>query len=178
MRRGAIIPRRHTHHGGFTTLEVLMALVLVTTVVMFTGRVIVTTFALIGRGECRTPQVNCFDGERAARARSQAVAWIQAATEYSRKVGFDTLTTSPNCCSFWISTASAASPYDGTGSPSLPAGFECGHLLLSNWNDPTNPPDPNTVRLLTVEIFRVKATCADGGAEQPYVSHQTAVADR
>lgn len=168
-------PRRRPRGGGFTTLEVLMALVIVVMVVVFTGRVIVTTFALIGRGES-------FDGERAARARSQAVAWVQAATEYTRKVGFDEVVA--NCCSFWISASTATSPYDDANAPGVPAfnlptGFQCGHVQVSDALTPPWPgADPNAVRLVTVEIYRVKAACADGGPEQPYVSHQTAMADR
>lgn len=154
-----------------------MSLMLVVMAVVFTGRVIVTTFALIGRGECRASSFSCFDGERAARARSQAVAWVQAAAEYTRKVGFDGLAV--NCCSFWISAATATSPYDGPGRPALPVGFQCGHVQVSDAVIPPWPgADPNAVRLVTVEIFRVKAACADGGSEQPYVSHQTAIADR
>jgi len=165
--------KRHRLGAGFTTLEVLMALVLVVLVVVFTGRAIVTTFALIGRGES-------FDGERAARARTQAVAWVQAATEYSRKVGFDDLVL--NCCSFWISSSTATSPYDdGAGGPAvdLPTGFQCGHVQMSDGVTPPWPgADPNAVRLVTVEIYRVKASCSDGGPEQPFISHQTAVAKR
>jgi len=166
----ALAPRQRARGGGFTTLEVLMALVIVVMVVVFTGRVIVTTFALIGRGES-------FTGERAARARSQAVAWVQAATEYTRKVGFDEVVA--NCCSFWISASTATYPYGGAGRPDLPTGFQCGHVQVSDALTPPWPgADPNAVRLVTVEIFRVKAACADGGPEQPYISHQTAMADR
>jgi len=155
-------------HGGFSTLEVLIALVLVAMAVLFTGRVIVATLAVIGRG-------NTFQGEKPARSRSEAVVWTQAVTEYTRKVGLVTLTTPPSsCCSFWISASSADPPYNGSGSPVLPAGFRCGHVALASWEG----IDPNAVRLVTIEIYRVKATCADGGPEQPFIAIQTSIAAR
>ena len=144
---------RGVRHGrrsaGFTTLEALVAVFLIVLVVVFTGRVIVTTIALIGRG-------NTAD-QHGARVRSQATVWIQAVTEYTRKVGFDELSAPATCptvpCEFRMPAVSV--PY--AGAPALPRGFRCGILRLSDW-DGAGPVAPTELRLMTVEIY--EADCA------------------
>lgn len=162
---------RGVRHGrrsaGFSTLEALVAVFLIVLVVVFTGRVIVTTIALIGRG-------NAAD-QPGARVRSQATVWIQAVTEYTRKVGFDALgaacPTVP--CAFPMPAVSG--PY--AGAPSLPRGFRCGVLRLSDW-DGAGPVAPTELRLVTVQIY--EAACPGGvlPVTPPFMAAHTGIARR
>jgi prepilin-type N-terminal cleavage/methylation domain len=156
--------------SGFTTLEVIVAVLLVALVVVFTGRVIVTSIALIGRGTVSDQQ--------GARARSQASAWIQAVTEYTRKVGFETLQT--ECPSVPCQITPVPSPTGAYAqAPPLPQGFQCGSVRLSRWDgtDPSDPEvGPSSLRLVTVEIYEQACGAIAGAA--PALAAHTAIARR
>lgn len=154
--------------AGFTTLEVIVAVLLVALVVVFTGRVIVTSIALIGRGTVSDQQ--------GARARSQASAWIQAVTEYTRKVGFETLQTEcPSVPCQITPVPSSTGVY--AQAPPLPQGFQCGRVRLSPW-DGSNRPEvaPESLRLVTVEIY--EQACNAIGGTAPSLAAHTAIARR
>ncbi len=163
-----VAPRAiRSRQDGLSAVELLVALSLVVLVVVFTGRVIVTTLALLGRGTG--------DVHRAARARSEAAEWIQAVTEYTRKVGFAqavaACTGSP--CQIVVPAGDpptgAPAPFDRA--PGLPRAFQCGRLTLWDWDGPGGR-DPATLRLLTVEVFR---QCNDAA---PFLTAQTGIAAR
>lgn len=145
-----------------------MALTLIVVVVLLTGRVTISTLALVGRGNA--------DFQRAARARSEAAEWIQAVTEYARKVG---LAQSAGACTgtpcrivIPAGDPPAGAPPPFNQAPALPRGFGCGRLTLTDWDGPGGV-DPSTLRLLTVELFT--GTCTD---PQPFLTAHTGVAAR
>ncbi|MDQ7858241.1 MAG: hypothetical protein QN174_09080 [Armatimonadota bacterium] len=150
---------------GFTTLESLVALLLIVAVVVLTGRVIVTTLTLVGRGA---------NDELGARLRSQATAWTQGVVEYTRKLGFPALVaecpTVP--CSIPL-PAGAGSRY--AQAPALPLGFQCGVVRLADW-DGAGGRDPSTLRLVTVEIFTNCPGGSPGGP--PFLIAHTGMAAR
>lgn len=151
---------------GFSTLEVLISLMLIVLVVVFTWRTIGATLALLGSGNR--------DYQKAARLRTQTTGWIQAVTEYTRQVGF----TAVPIGSFWIpqTLSSATPPYNG--GPALPVGFQCGHVIIADW-DGGGPVNPADLRLVTVEVYRVRPTCSDSAPPgTPYLSARTGIANR
>jgi Tfp pilus assembly protein PilW len=156
---------RTRNHAGFSSVEVLIALALFLVAVVATGQMIVATLALVGRGTS--------DAQQAARARSEGVIWIQAVTEYARKVGFNSLAAScPNLpCTFSIpaDTATATPPFDR--GPSLPGGLQCGRVTLADWNASVSATD---LRLATVEVYR--GTCPPSGL--PFMSANDAIGAR
>ncbi|MDR7521126.1 MAG: hypothetical protein QN168_01555 [Armatimonadota bacterium] len=153
-------------HAGFTTLEVLIASLLIVMVVVFTGRVIVGTLRLIGRGNS--------DEQQGARLRTQATVWVQAVTEHTRKLGFAQLDAAcPTVpCDFRV----PASPGPYAQAPALPGDFSCGRILLRDWDAAGSGADPSAVRLLTVELYRVACSDLDGAA--PFTVAHTGVATR
>lgn len=149
--------------SGFSTLEVLVAILLVALVVVSTGRVIVTTIALIGRGTVSDQQ--------GARSRSQASAWIQAVTEYTRKVGFEALQAECPSVPCQITVPSSTGAYQEA--PALPRGFQCGRVRLSRWDgSAVSEVAPENLRLITVEIY--EQSCVDS----PSLAAHTAIARR
>lgn len=157
---------------GLTVLETLVAVLLIVLVVIFTGRTAVTTLSLIGRGKA--------DDEHGARARSQAITWIRATSEFARKVGFDSLVAA---CATGCKIppgdppVGATSPFDK--GPALPEGFQCGRVLLSTWSSPlpSPPPSPTALRGITIEVYRGGTGCADIGPD-PFLTGHTAMAAR
>jgi hypothetical protein len=156
---------RRRREAGFSTLEVLISLVLIVLVVVFTWRTIGVTLALLGSGN-RSDQ-------KAARLRTQASAWIQGVAEYTqaRDVGFASCAAVP--CSFWMPTGAA--PYNQ--GPALPANFQCGHVLIDDW-DAGGPVNSADLRLISVEVYRVRSSCTDAGVGTPYLSAFTGVANK
>lgn len=165
--------------SGFSILEVLVALTLIVFVVLATGRLIVTTLGLIGRG--------AGDSSQAARARSEATAWIEATTEYTGRAGFSALIAAAACggnadCSFWVPAGAPPSgadvPYDR--GPALPAGFQCGRVRLQGWGPtPTgssDPVHPSNLRLITLEIYTSISTCGPGGTGTPFLAAHSGLA--
>lgn len=154
-----------TDSPGFTTLESLVALLLIVVVVVLTGRVIVTTLTLVGRGA---------NDELGARLRSQATVWTQGVAEYTRKLGFAELVAEcPSVpCSIPL-PAGAGSRY--AQAPALPRGFQCGLVRIADW-DGAGGRDPSTLRLVTVEIFTNCPGGAPGGP--PFLIAHTGVAAR
>ncbi|MGH2454496.1 MAG: type IV pilus modification PilV family protein [bacterium] len=152
---------------GFSTLEVLVSLFLIVLVVTFTWRTIGVTLALLGSGN-RSDQ-------KAARLRTQASGWIQAVSEYTRAedVGFGVCTALTPPCSYWIPAGGA--PY--SVGPTLPAGFQCGHVLIDYW-DPGAPAEWASLRLVTVEVYRARSSCTDAGVGTAYLLAHTGVAVR
>ncbi len=148
---------------GLSTIEVLVALVLIVLVVVFTWRIIGSSLALLGSGNQGY--------QRAARVRTQATEWIQAIHEYTRSRGFSVCGTVP--CTFWIPAASG--PY--SQAPALPAGFLCGRVVISDW-DGAGPVDPAQLRLVTIDIFRARTICDDTGVGGPFLTAQTGMATR
>jgi hypothetical protein len=151
--------------AGFSTLEVLISLILIVLVVVFTWRTIGATLALLGSGN-RSDQ-------KAARLRTQASAWIQGVAEYTqaRDVGFASCATVP--CSFWMPTGAA--PYNQ--GPALPASFQCGHVVVDDW-DGSGAVAPADLRLITVEVYRVRSSCTDAGMGTPYLTAHTGAANK
>lgn len=149
--------------AGLSTIEVLVALVLVVLVVVFTWRVIGSSLALLGSGNQGY--------QRAARVRTQATEWIQGIHEYTSGRGFSVCGTVP--CTFWIPAVSG--PY--SQAPALPAGFACGRVVISDW-DGGGPVDPAQLRLVTIDIFRARTACDDTGVGNPFLTAQTGMATR
>lgn len=162
---------RDSGNSGFTVAEVLVALTVIAFVLVATVQLSVSTLRLIGRRDS--------DYQKGARSRSEAVAWIQAATEYTQKLGFDTLT--PACssfpCSFWIPPTISSAPAPYNQGPALPAAFVCGRVLLSDW-DGSGPLTIAQLRLLTVEVYSVRTLCSDSGVGSPFLGAQSAMASR
>ncbi len=157
---------------GLTVLETLVAALLIVLVVIFTGRTAVTTLSLVGRGRA--------DDEHGARARSQAITWIRATSEYARKVGFDSLV---SACALGCTIppgnppSGATSPFDR--GPALPTGFQCGRVLISAWTSPLPSPPPSqaALRRITIEVYRGGTSCGDVGTT-PFLAGHTAIASR
>lgn len=160
---------RRLRTSGFTILEVLVALLIIALVVVAVARLSVTALHLVGRRDT--------DSQKGARARSEAVAWIQAVTEYTKKLGFDTFTTSCSSfpCSAWIPpTISSATPPYNQG-PALPPAFQCGRVLISDW-DGAGPATTAQLRLLTVEVYHVRADCSNSGSGAPFLAAYSGMA--
>lgn len=155
--------RTRRREAGFSTLEVLISLVLIVLVVVFTWRTIGATLALLGSGNR--------NDQKAARLRTQASGWIQGVTEYTRDLGFDACGTMP--CSFWIPAGTA--PW--SQAPALPPGFQCGHVFIDDW-DAGGPVSPADLRLVTIEAYRVRSSCTDAGSGTPYLTAHTGMANK
>jgi len=154
--------RRARWENGISTLEVLVSLVLIALVVIFTWRIIGATLAMLGSGN-QTFQ-------KAARVRTQATAWIQGVNEYTRGRGFGAITVG----TYWIPT----SPGPYAQAPSLPTGFLCGRIEVSDWDGPGGPVTTDTLRLVRIEIYRTITTCSAGGVGTPFLVAQTGIAAR
>lgn len=84
--RSCISQAQRRQQAGLSMLEVLVATSLVIVVLLASVQVVTRTVAQIGYA--RTPQA-----ERAARAKSAALHWLQAELEYLRSRGYGYLTT-------------------------------------------------------------------------------------
>jgi hypothetical protein len=157
-------------NGGYGVIEILVALTLIVVAVVLTGRVIITTLALVGGGTR--------DYQRAARVRTQATEWVQAAAEYTQKLGFAEVVSrcgaSPCVVPPGDPPVGASAPFDV--GPALPQGFQCGRIRLSDWDGPGGF-DPATLRLITIELYRGGADCSDLGPT-PFATAYTGVAAR
>lgn len=158
-----LTPRRRADRG-ISTLEVLVAVVLITMVVVFTWRIIGSTLAMLGSGNRGF--------QKSARVRTQATEWIHAVNEYTRRPGGFGVTA---VGTYWIPT----SPGPYSQGPLLPPGFSCGRVIIANWAGIPGPADPTTLRLVTVEIYRTVSTCGPGGpGTSPFIFAETAIAAR
>lgn len=159
-----MLSRMRRRENGISTLEVLVSLVLIALVVVFTWRIIGTTLAMLGSGNRGF--------QKAARVRTQATEWIQAVDEYTRSQGFGVCATAP--CTFWIPT----SPGPYAQGPALPVTFPCGRIVIDDWDGPTGPVDPATLRLIRIDIYRSITSCSDAGVGTPFLSAQSGIASR
>jgi hypothetical protein len=150
---------------GFTTLESLVALLLIVFVVALTGRVIVTTLTLVGRGTT--------DEQHGARLRSQATVWIQGVSEYTRRLGFPALVAACATVPCAVTLPAGSGAY--AQAPPLPLGFQCGVVRLSDW-DGAGGVSPAAVRLVSVEIYTSCPGGAPGGP--PFLVGHTGIAAR
>ncbi len=159
---------------GVSTLEVLIALVLVVLVLLFTGRVVAATLTLIGRGNN--------DDQRAARARTVGAEWIRSVSEYTRRLGFGPVAdgianvcTNVLPCVFTIRPAPGGADAPYSAGPALPRGFSCGRVTVAEWQG----EDPARLLQVNIAIYRQGTDCADVGTlDPPFLVGQTGLAVR
>jgi prepilin-type N-terminal cleavage/methylation domain-containing protein len=153
---------------GFTIVEIIVAMVLVSIVLMASVQLTIAMLRIVGR--TGSPE------ERPARLRSVATAWAQAELEFIQQIGFYTACPSAlPSCSFWSPRdctgypAVFPDPYAGDG-PKPPEAFYAVHIVVDY--DPTGPPDD--LRLVKVELYRSPPECKSG---TPFLEASTSLGD-
>ncbi len=188
----------NTHEGGFSTLEVIVALVLIMAAMLgsitassallsstasafgVSQDVATTTLGLIGK---QSPS-----GQKTARLESIASEWIQAQIEYARQLGWEGECDQANCTWYLpgpatscggstVSPATSISTAIGNG-PALPSDFTAAKIAVS-W-DANTPSDSSTspatkyLQLVEVDLYHTLADCNAGNAyQQSYTSVST-----
>jgi prepilin-type N-terminal cleavage/methylation domain-containing protein len=170
--------------GGFSMLEILVAIVLLTVISLASWSTINSTLALMGS----TPS---WKSQKTARLWTIAGGWVQAELEYAKQLGYGGACGGPPCtiwvqmsgsniqvsadnCATW---ASSVAPF--SGGPALPTpDFPEGRIIITT--DPNAPTDPYSgssyLQDIEVDVFsRIQSNCT---SPTPYSSAYTAVGIR
>ncbi|HYM92353.1 MAG TPA: hypothetical protein VEW91_12050 [bacterium] len=170
--------------GGFSMMEVQVAIVLLTVISLASWSTINSTLALMGS----TPS---WSSQKTARVWTVASGWEQAELEYAKQLGYGGGCASPPC-TIWVqmSGGNIQVSTDGCGTwatgavpfsegPPLPAAeFSQGRIVITT--DPNTPTDPYSgatyLQDIEVDIFnKVQANCA---SPSPYMSAYTSAGIR
>ncbi len=179
---GRFRARRDTE-GGFSMMEVQVAVVLLTIISLASWSTINKTLALMGS----TPS---WSSQKTARQWTIASSWVQAELEYAKQLGYAGACSAPPC-TIWVqmsggniqvSTDNCATwgnvvPF--SEGPTLPvADFPQGRIVVTT--DPNTPTDPfsgaNYLQDIEVDVFnQTQSTCS---SPAPYMSAYTSVGIR
>jgi len=169
---------------GFSLMEVMVALVLLTVISLASWSTINKTLAVMGSRAS-------WNSQKTARLWTIASGWVQAELEYAKQLGYSggcaaapctiwvqmsggNIQVSTNGCATW---ATGVAPF--SYGPALPTpNFPQGRIVITT--DPTTPKDPysgsNYLQDIEVDIFsQVQSSCA---SPSPYMSAYTAVGIR
>jgi hypothetical protein len=176
--------RSRRGEGGFSMMEVQVAIVLLTVISLASWSTINSTLALMGTKPA-------WNSEKTARLWTIAGGWVQAELEYAKQLGYAGGCASPPCTiwvqmsgsSIQVSTNGCANWATGVApfsyGPSLPTpNFPEGRIVITK--DPNTPTDPYSgasyLQDIEVDIFsQVQANCA---SPSPYLSAYTSVGIR
>lgn len=178
--------RSHTKRrgdGGFSMLEVQVAIVLLTVISLASWSTINSTLALMGS---RTT----WSSQKTARLWTIASGWAQSELEYAKQLGFGVGCGTPPC-TVWVRTLTAGvvevstdncATWSSTNAPFsegpvLPGTFPWGRVVITT--DPNSPTDPNTgasyLQVIEVDVFQTTPNCA---TPTPYLTAYTSVGIR
>ncbi|HTD48256.1 MAG TPA: hypothetical protein VK881_13405 [bacterium] len=180
MRRGRA---RGRTDGGFSMLEVQVAILILTVISLASWGTISHTLALMGS----KPQ---WSSQKTARLWTIASSWTQSELEFAKQLGFGVACASPPCTT-WVRTLapgtvevstdncatwSSSNPPFSEG-PVLPGDFPWGRVVITT--DPNTPTDPYTgasyLQVVEVDIFPAQPAC---GSPTPYLTAYTSVGIR
>ncbi|HLW58327.1 MAG TPA: hypothetical protein VKV57_00210 [bacterium] len=168
--------------GGFSTLEVLVALSLmaVVSLVSLAYTSSVRTFSTVALG--LIGEHSPAGQQMAARLRTVGSEWIQAQMEYARQLGYEGLCASSNCTFYTpftdCSGATPQSPPLSEG-PAQPPELPYARIVVT-W-DPNTPVDSSTnpatnyLQLIEVDLYRSQADCQ---AQTSFMTGYTSVSIR
>ena len=175
-------PRRG--EGGFSMMEVQVAIVLLTVISLASWSTINSTLSLMGTRPS-------WSSQKTARMWTMASAWVQAELEYAKQLGYGGGCATPPC-TIWVqmsgsnvqvSTDNCATWATGvvpfSEGPALPvADFPQGRIVITA--DPNTPTDPYSgatyLQDIEVDIFsQTQSSCA---SPTVYMSAYTAVGIR
>ncbi len=176
--------RSRRDERGFSMMEVIVAMVLLTVISLASWSTINSTLALMGSRAS-------WNGQKTARLWTMASGWVQAELEYAKQLGYGggcasapctiwiqmsggSIQVSTNGCATW---ATGVAPF--SYGPALPTpNFPQGRIVITT--DPNAPKDPysgaNYLQDIEVDIFsKVQSSCA---SPSPYTSAYTSVGIR
>ncbi len=179
---------RHGHarrraDGGFSMLEVQVAILILTMISLASWGTINKTLALMGS----KPQ---WSSQKTARLWTIASSWTQSELEYAKQLGYGVACASPPCTT-WVRTLTPGTVEVSTDScatwsssnppfsegPVLPWTFPWGRVVITT--DPNTPTDPYTgasyLQVIEVDIFQTQPDC---GTPSPYLTAYTSVGIR
>ncbi len=180
---GRFRARRGTE-GGFSMMEVQIAVLLLTVISLASWSTINSTLALMG-------SKTSWNGQKTARQWTIASGWVQAELEYTKQLGYGggcaatpctiwvqmsggNIQVSTNSCSTW---ATGVAPF--SYGPALPTpNFPEGRIVITT--DPNTPTDPYSgasyLQDVEVDVFsRTQSSCS---SPAPYMSAYTSVGIR
>jgi prepilin-type N-terminal cleavage/methylation domain-containing protein len=169
---------------GFSMMEVLVAIVLLTVVSLASWSTINSTLSLMG-------SKTTWSTQKTARQWTVASGWVQAELEYAKQLGYGggcatapctiwvqmsggSVQVSTNNCAAW---ATSVAPF--SYGPALPTpNFPEGRIVITT--DPNTPTDPYSgagyLQVIEVDIFsQTQSNCS---SPSPYMSAYTSVGIR
>ncbi|MDI6773232.1 MAG: prepilin-type N-terminal cleavage/methylation domain-containing protein [bacterium] len=171
---------------GFSFLEVMIALVLVSVALVASLRLTVAVLGVVGKNPSGAAAAS---EQKPARLRSVAASWAQAELEFIKQIGFD------NACAPSAESCVIEFPRNCRGEtsppPSPPSPYDVGPLpppdfrvvrISVTWDPKTpmmpNPDNPSELwsllRLVRVDVFRDEADCP----ARPLVTASTSLSRR
>jgi Tfp pilus assembly protein PilV len=171
------------HEGGFSMIEVQMAILILTVISLASWGTINSTLALMGS----KPQ---WSSQKTARLWTIASSRTQSELENAKQLGFGVACANPPCTT-WVRTLtpgtvevstdncatwSSSNPPFSEG-PVLSGDFPWGRIVITT--DPNTPTDPTTgasyLQVIEVDIFQTQPAC---GSPTPYLTAYTSVGIR